>query len=80
MVRPSAAKLAGVIVALGIVSVAGNELAFAQQPPPCGEAAYGYVGCTPLNTAQMYGAILVACIVALAASMGAVGRQYHAVH
>lgn len=80
MAKPGVARLAGVVVALGIVSIAGTEFAFAQQTPPCGEAAYGYVGCTPLNTAQMYGAILVACLVAFAVSMGTIGRRYHAVH
>ncbi|MDE1832647.1 hypothetical protein [Candidatus Nitrosotalea okcheonensis] len=80
MVSLSTAKLAGVAMTLGIVAIAGTNLAFAQQPS-CGEQAYVYnVGCLPLDTAHMVGAILVASIVAFAIAWGVAGRHYHIIH
>lgn len=78
MVNLGTAKLAGVIMTVGIIAIAGTNLAFAQQPS-CGEQAYGYIGCTPMGTAQLYGAILVVGVVAFAIACGAVGRQYHTI-
>lgn len=81
MVSLSTAKLAGIVMALGIVAIAGNNLAFAQQPSPCGEQAYVYnVGCIPLDTAHMVGGVLVACIAAFAIAWGVAGRHYHITH
>jgi hypothetical protein len=78
MVNIGTAKLAGIIWTVSIVAVMGTNLAFAQQPS-CGEQAYGYIGCTPLNTAQLYGGILVAGVVALAIGCGAAGVRYHTI-
>ena len=78
MVSTGVAKMATVITTVVIVAIAGTNVAFAQQPS-CGEQAYGYIGCTPLNTAQLYGAILVAGVVAVAVSFGVAGRQYHTI-
>ncbi|MDE1845500.1 MAG: hypothetical protein KGI10_09280 [Thaumarchaeota archaeon] len=76
MVSLGTAKLAGLVMTLGILAMAGTNLAFAQQP--CGEQAYIYnVGCLPLNTAHIVGAILVASIVAFAIAWGVAERQYH---
>lgn len=71
-------RLVGVIIGIGLVSMMGTNFAFAQQQS-CGEQAYGYIGCTPLNSAQMYGAILVAGVAAFAIAWGAAGRQYHTI-
>ena len=83
MVSLGTAKLAVVIMTIGIVAISGTNLAFAQQPScgtaPYGEAPYAYIGCTPLNTAQMYGGILVVGVVAFAIAWGAAGRQYHTI-
>ncbi|MDC8452332.1 MAG: hypothetical protein LV477_05395 [Candidatus Nitrosotalea sp.] len=77
MVSLSKAKLAGVVMTLGIVAIAGTNLAFAQQPSPCGEQAYVYnVGCLPLDSAHMVGAILVASIAAFAIAWGVAGRHH----
>ncbi|MDE1763182.1 MAG: hypothetical protein KGH88_02925 [Thaumarchaeota archaeon] len=78
MVSRRTVELAGVIMTVGIVAMSGTNLAFAQQPS-CGEQAYGYIGCTPLNTAQLYGSILVAGVVALAIGCGAAGVRYHTI-
>ncbi|MGI0088606.1 MAG: hypothetical protein ACREBI_11710 [Nitrosotalea sp.] len=78
MVSLGTAKLAGVIMTIGIVAMAGTNLAFAQQPS-CGEQAYGYIGCTPLGAAQLYGGVLVAGVVAFAIAWGVAGRQYHTI-
>lgn len=78
MVNLGTAKLAGVMTVVGIVAIAGTNLAFAQQPS-CGEQAYGYIGCTPLATAQLYGAIIMASVVACAIACGAAGRHYHTI-
>jgi len=77
MVNLGTAKFAGVIMAIGIVAIAGTNLAFAQQP--CGAQAYAYIGCTPMGTAQMYGAVLVAGVVAFAIAVGATGRHLHTI-
>lgn len=79
MVNLGTAKLAGVMTVIGLVAIAGTNLAFAQQQPSCGEQAYGYIGCTPLSTAQLYGAIMMAAVVACAIAFGAAGRQYHTI-
>ncbi len=84
MVNAGTAKLVGVVMTLSIVAIASTNLAFAQQQVNCGtapygEASYAYIGCTPLNTAQLYGAILVAGIVALAIGCGAAGLRYHTI-
>ncbi|WP_166392497.1 hypothetical protein [Candidatus Nitrosotalea sp. TS] len=78
MVNLGTAKLAGMMTVVGIVAIAGTNLAFAQQPS-CGEQAYGYIGCTPLVAAQQYGAIMVAAVVACAIAFGAAWRQYHTI-
>ncbi len=80
MVSLSTAKLAGIVMALGIVAMAGNNLAFAQHPSPSGAQAYvSTVGCIPLDTAHMIGGVLVACIAAFAIAWGVAGR-HHIVH
>lgn len=79
MVNLGTAKLAGVIMALGIVAIAGTNLAFAQQPS-CGEQAYVYnIGCLPLDTAQIVGGVLVASIAAFAIAWGVAGHHHHTV-
>ncbi len=77
MVDVGTIRLAVVITLVGIVTVAGTNLAFAQQPSCVEGGAYSYIGCTPLGTAQMYGASIVAGVVALAVACGVHGRQYH---
>jgi len=79
MVNLGTAKLAGVTMVVGILAIAGTDLAFAQQQPSCGEQAYGYIGCTPLVAAQQYGMILVAGIVAFSIAWGTAGRKYHTI-
>jgi hypothetical protein len=77
MVNLGTAQLAGVTM-VGILAIAGTNLAFAQQP--CVEnQAYTYVGCTPMGTAQMYGAAIVVGVAAFAVGCGAAGRQYHTI-
>lgn len=78
MVNLVPTRMAGVIMTVGLVAMAGTNFAFAQQPS-CGEQAYGYIGCTPKETAQMYGAILVGGVVALALGFGVAGRKFHTV-
>ncbi len=78
MVSLGTAKLAGVVMTVGLVAIAGTNFAFAQQTP-CGEQAYGYIGCTPLNTAQLYGGILVAGVVAFAIAWGVAGRRHQVI-
>ncbi len=84
MVDIRTAKLAVVIMAIGIVAISGTNLAFAQSQTqiqcgtaPYGEAAYAYIGCIPMGTAQMYGIYLVVGVVALAIGCGAAGRTLH---
>lgn len=77
MVNLGAAKLAGVIIAISIVAIIGTNFAFGTQP--CGAQAYTYIGCTPMSTAQLYGAILVGCVVAFAIVCGAAGIR-HTIH
>lgn len=80
MVNLETAKLAGVIMTIGIVGIAGTNLAFAQQPT-CGEQPYIYnVGCLPIGTAQLTAVALVGGIVALAIGCGAVGSRYSVMH
>jgi len=80
MVSLGTAKLAGLAMTLGVLAMAGTNLAFAQQTP-CGEQAYVYnVGCLPLDQAHIVGAILVASIVAFAMAWGAAGRHNHMIH
>ena len=77
MVQVGTAKLAGLVMVLGILAMANTNLALAQQPS-CGEQAYVYnVGCLPLDTAHMVGAALVASIAAFAIAWGVVGRHHH---
>jgi hypothetical protein len=76
MVGLSKAEL-GIIMTIGLIAMAGTGLAFAQQQP-CGEQPYVYnVGCLPLNTAQLYAAVLVGGIVALAVACGVSGVRHH---
>ena len=76
MVRVGTAKLAGLVMTLGILAMASTNLAFAQQPS-CGEQAYVYnVGCLPLDSAHMVGAVLVASIAAFAIAWGVAGRHH----
>ncbi len=76
MVGPSKTEL-GIVVTIGLIAMAGTNLAFAQQQP-CGEQPYVYnVGCAPLGTAQLYAAVLVGGIVALAVACGASGIRHH---
>lgn len=70
--------LAGVVMTIGLVGMAGTNIAFAQQPS-CGEAPYGYIGCTPLGTAQTYGAIMAGALMAFAVAWGVQGRKYHTI-
>ena len=70
--------IAGVVMTIGIVAMADTGIAFAQQPS-CGEAPYGYIGCTPLGTAQMYGAIMAGAVMAFAVGWGVHGRKYHTI-
>jgi hypothetical protein len=76
MVSVSTAKLAGLVMTLGVLVIAGTNLAFAEQP--CGEQAYVYnVGCLPLDTAHMVGGVIVASIVAFAIAWGVAGRHHY---
>ncbi len=77
MVNLGTAKLAGVIMVVGILAIAGTNLAFAQQQPCVDNVAYAYIGCIPLDTAQWYGAAMVAGVVAFAIACGASGWRYH---
>ncbi|MDE1766308.1 MAG: hypothetical protein KGI27_08575 [Thaumarchaeota archaeon] len=82
MVYLGTAKLAGVIMTISIVAIAGTNLVFAQTTStgqPCGAQAYTYIGCTPMATAQLYGAIIVAVVVAFAIGCGAAGVKYHTI-
>ena len=65
MLNIGTAKLAGVTMVVGILAIAGTNLAFAQQP--CVDnAAYVYIGCIPVDTAQWEGAAIVGGVVAFA--------------
>jgi hypothetical protein len=65
MVNLSTAKLAGVTMVVGILAIAGINLAFAQQL--CGAKAYASIWCQPQQgTAQWEGLAIVGGIVALA--------------
>ena len=77
MVNAGSAKFAGVIMTIGIIAIAGTNLAYAAQP--CGAQAYTYIGCTPMGTAQLFGAVIVAGVVAFAIAVGAAGRHLHTV-
>ena len=80
MVNLGTAKLAGVTMVVGILAIAGTDFAFAQQPTNCGAQAYAYIACwPPLGTAQQYGVILVASIVAFAVAWGVAGRKHHTI-
>jgi len=77
MVSLGAAKLAGVIMAVGIVAIAGTNFAFAQQPL-CGAQTYASVACgPPIGTAQLYGGIITAAVVAFAIGCAIPGLKYH---
>ena len=79
MVNLQTAKLAVVIVTIGLIGIAGTNLAFAQQP--CGEQPYVYnVGCMPLSTAQLAAVSLAVGIIALAVGCGIVGTRYRLTH
>ncbi|MGB9125211.1 MAG: hypothetical protein WA833_08580 [Nitrosotalea sp.] len=74
----SVAKLAGVVMAISIVVIAGTNLAYAEQP--CGEQSYVYnVGCLPLDQAHMVGGVIVASLVIFAIAWGVAERHYHMV-
>lgn len=78
MVNTGTAKFVGVVMAIGIIAVAGTNAAFAQQQ--CGEQPYVYnVGCATLGTAQLYAAVLVAGIAAFAVACGASGIRHRVV-
>lgn len=80
MVHLGDTLLTGVIVTMGLVAIAGSNMAFAQQST-CGEQPFVYnVGCTPLNTAQLYGAVLVAGVAAFAIALGVAGARHHMIH
>jgi len=71
MVNLGTAKLAGVIMVVGILAIAGTNLAFAQQS--CVDnAPFVYIGCIPLVTAQMYGAGIVGGVIVFATVCAAV--------
>ncbi len=76
MVNLSTAKLAGVIMVVGILAIAGTNLAFAQTCGTQGAQAYAWIGCEPLGTAQWYGVILVVGVVAFAIACGAAGWKH----
>ncbi len=86
MVNIGTAKLAGVIMGLGILAIAGTNLAFAQTSTstptstteyPCaatpfhGAQSYAYIACTDLGTAQMEGFAIVGGVVALSIACAA---------
>ncbi len=86
MINLGTAKLAGIIIGLGILAIAGTNLAFAQNSTstptgtieyPCaatpfhGGQAYAYIACTPLDTAQMEGLAMVGGVVALSIACAA---------
>lgn len=69
MVNLSTAKLTAITMVVGILAIAGTDLAFAQQP--CGAQAYAYTACgPPLGTAQLYGAAIVGGMIACAIAFG----------
>ena len=83
MVNLGTARLAGIIFGLGLVAIAGTNFAFAQTTStgqPCGAQAYTYIGCTPMGTAQLYGAITVAVVIAFSVAVAAASgpRLYRA--
>ncbi len=77
MVNLSTAKLAGVTMVVGILAIAGTNLAFAQTCGTQGAQAYAYIGCEPLDTAQWYGVAIVGGVVAFAIACGASGWKHH---
>jgi hypothetical protein len=80
MVSVGQAGLAGIVMTIGIVAIAGTNFAFALQTP-CGEQPYVYnVGCMPLNNAQMVGGVVVASIIGFAIACGVAGRHHNPVH
>lgn len=81
MVCPRVSRLAGIIMAVSIAAVADTDLAYADtSSPSCGAQAYAYMACAPtLQTAQMYAAVMVGSVVALAVGFGAAGARYHTV-
>ena len=81
MVNAHRAQLAGAILMLSAVAISGTNLAFAQSGssifPTCTVVAVGYNSCADVGLAQEIGAILVACVVALAAGLGIAGVRHH---
>ena len=92
MVNLGTAKLARVIIGLGILAIAGTNLAFAQNSTstptgtkdyPCaatpfhGAQSYGYIWCTPMDTARMEGIGATVAVIALAVGCGAAGAKHH---
>jgi hypothetical protein len=62
MVNMSTAKLTAITMVVGILAIAGTDLAFAQQP--CGAQAYAFTACgPPLGTAQLYGAAIAGGVI-----------------
>lgn len=77
MVSLGKAELAGIVVTSVMIAMMSTNLAFAQQQQPCGEQPYVYnVGCLPLNSAQLYAAVIVGGIIALAVGCGVSGIRY----
>jgi len=65
MVSLSTAKLTAITMVVGVLAIAGTDLAFAQQP--CGAQAYAYTACgPPLGTAQLYGAAIAGGVIVFA--------------
>ncbi len=77
MVNLSTAKLAGVAIVVGILAIAGTNLAFAQTCGTQGAQAYAYIACETLGTGQLYGGVIVGVVVAFAIACGASGLRYH---
>jgi hypothetical protein len=90
VVNLGTAKLARVIIGLGILAIAGTNLAFAQNSTPTGTTdypcaatpfygaqAYGYIACTPMDTARMEGIGATVAVIALAVGCGAAGAKHH---
>ncbi len=82
MINLGTVKLSGIIMVVGILAIAGINLAFAQNatsttPPACGSAAYAFVACnTSTGTAQMEGFIMVGAVAAFSVGCGAAGLKY----
>ncbi|MFZ1076625.1 MAG: hypothetical protein WAN47_04255 [Nitrosotalea sp.] len=81
MINLGTAKLSGIML-VGILAIAGTDLAFAQNatsttPPACGSMPYAFVACsTTTGTAQMEGFIMVGAVVAFSVGCGAAGLKY----